>query len=216
MSQGNARIVNARFVFSLPKWNQSKVEPLPQICFAGRSNVGKSSLINALVEQKTLARTSSTPGRTQELVAFKAELRRGNVAYPFYLIDLPGFGWAKVPLSVKQSWLGMMQSYFVNNPELVCCVSLFDIRRTPRLEEEDLLEMLGEIEVPFLPVVTKADKIPKTKRPAQLKAIAKGIGLDDWRDLRPMSVLKREGIDELRNELFTYLQTLHEESGSDS
>ncbi len=208
MSKENARIVNAKFVFSLPKWKNDKVEPLPQICIAGRSNVGKSSLINALVEQKSLARTSSSPGRTQALVTFHAELRCGDESYPFYLVDLPGFGYAKVPMALKRSWLEMMQSYFHDNPNLSCCVSLFDIRRTPRMEEEDLLDMLAQLDVPFLPVVTKADKIPKTKRTAQLKQIAAGIRIEDWHDLIPVSVLKREGLNQLRNDLFELLQTI--------
>jgi len=200
-----ARIVNAQFLLSLPKWSAKKVEPLPEICISGRSNVGKSSLINALVGQTGLARTSSTPGRTQELVVFSALARMGAHDVPFNLVDLPGYGYAKVPVALKAAWLPMMESYFDGNKRLRCCVFLVDIRRTPGSEDFELLERMAELEIPVIPVVTKVDKVSKTRRVAELRRIAESLELEDWHDLRPVSVHERTGLGELAEDIFHQL-----------
>lgn len=191
------RIINARFLMSLPKWKDKDLPLLPQICFAGRSNVGKSSLINALVGQRTLAKTSSTPGRTQALVVFEAALRNARGDSPFHIVDLPGYGYAKVPLAIKAGWRPMVDGYFQGNTRLLCCFFLVDARRDPREEELELLEMMEDNEVAVLPVVTKIDKLRKGERTKALRRIAEGLGIEDWHDLRPASVTSREGIAEL-------------------
>ena len=195
------QIINAKFLASYPKWSLSTLEPLPQVCFAGRSNVGKSSLINSLVGQNGLAKTSSTPGRTRELVVFQADLRTESKDIPFHFVDLPGYGYAKVPVKVKESWMPMVKKYFEGNQQLVCCIFLLDIRRRPQDWDFDLMDMMEQCEIPVLPVVTKIDKIPKTQRVRELKKIAEGFELDDWRDLRPVSAKDNSGLKELLQDM---------------
>ncbi|CAN5326958.1 ribosome biogenesis GTP-binding protein YihA/YsxC [soil metagenome] len=194
------RIIQPTFVTSLPKWNDTGLDPLPQICVAGRSNVGKSSLINAVVGQG-IARTSSTPGRTQALVVFSVKARREEVTIPFHLVDLPGYGFAKVPLEMKQSWRPMMLSFFKGNSRLKGCLMLLDIRRTPSTDDMELLEMMGEEGVPVLPIITKIDKVPKTQRPRELKKIAAAIHVEAS-SLRVVSVHEKIGLEELAGDLF--------------
>lgn len=207
-SKSTPRIINAKFLLSLPKWKDKDLEDLPQICFAGRSNVGKSSLINSLVNQRGLAKTSSTPGRTQALVVFRAALRDATGDRPFHIVDLPGFGYAKVPLEIKRGWRPMMESYFHENNRLRCCVFLVDARRVPGEEDLELMEMMEENEIAVLPVVTKIDKLSKAGRSKVLKVIAEALGLEDWKDLRPVSSSTREGLDEILHDFADILPPL--------
>lgn len=143
---------------------------LPEVAFAGRSNVGKSTLINTLVNRRGLVRTSSTPGRTQLLNFF-------DINGEFSLVDLPGYGFAKVPLAVKKDWGPMVRTYLERREQLRGVVVLFDIRRVPREEDLDLLDWLEEFEVPTIPVITKVDKISRNRRAAQVKPILEATGL---------------------------------------
>lgn len=199
------RIIQPEFLLALPKWDDRKVEPLPQICVAGRSNVGKSSLINALVAQTGLAKTSSTPGRTQSLIVFGAKIRSGEETLPFLLVDLPGYGYAKVPMSIKQGWRPMMSSYFEGNDKIKVCLFLVDIRRTPKDEELELLELLSESGIPAIPILTKIDKVPKTQRAREVKKVAAALDLEP-EDLRLTSVAEKMGIDDVREELFDLIK----------
>jgi len=142
----------------------------PEVAFAGRSNVGKSSLINVLVERKKLVRTSSTPGRTQLLNFF-------DINDEFSLVDLPGYGFAKVPLAVKREWGPMIRTYLEARANLRAVVLLFDIRRIPRDEDLQLLDWLEEFSIPTIPVITKADKVSRSQRLKHVKQIAAATGL---------------------------------------
>lgn len=194
--------LRAEFKLSIAKWTGKGVEPLPQICFCGRSNVGKSSLLNALAGQKQLARASSTPGRTQSINVFNVTLRSGPVERRVSFVDLPGYGFAQAPESVRRAWRPLMQAYFRDNDLLRVAVVLLDIRRDPSDGDLELLEMLEENEIAALPVVTKIDKVSRGTRGGELKRIAKGLGLDDWRDLRPCSAETRDGIRDLLIDLW--------------
>ncbi|MHB1398870.1 MAG: ribosome biogenesis GTP-binding protein YihA/YsxC [Trichloromonadaceae bacterium] len=143
---------------------------LPEVAFAGRSNVGKSSLINVLVNRRALVRTSSTPGRTQLLNFF-------DVNGAFSLVDLPGYGFAQVPLAVKKNWGPMVRTYLEKRVNLKAVVVLFDVRRVPREEDLQLLDWLEEFGIPTIPVVTKIDKISRGERARQLKPILEATGL---------------------------------------
>lgn len=126
----------------------------PEIAFAGRSNVGKSSLINALANRRHLARTSATPGRTQSINFFR-------VGRSLYLVDLPGYGFARAPLKVRQSWQQMVETYLKTRKTLKAVVVILDIRRDPGAGDTDLLRWLKEYRIPPILVLTKADKVSR-------------------------------------------------------
>lgn len=142
----------------------------PEIAFAGRSNVGKSSLINALLNRRGLVRTSSTPGRTQLLNFF---LVNGNLG----LVDLPGYGFAQVPMAVRRAWGPMVRTYLEQRRNLRAVVLLFDVRRVPRDEDLQLLDWLEEFAVPTIPVITKIDKVSRSRRAGQVGPILAETGL---------------------------------------
>jgi GTP-binding protein len=160
---------------------------LPEIAFAGRSNVGKSSLINVLVNRKNLVRTSSTPGRTQLINFF-------DVNGTFTLVDLPGYGFAKVPLEVKRQWGPMMETYLAQRTNLRGVVLIQDIRRIPKEEDLQLLAWLRTYGVTPILVVTKCDKVSKNERARQLGLIAKELGVERG-ELCCFSALSREGVE---------------------
>ena len=161
-------IKSAEFVKSAVKPGQYPETAYPEIAFAGRSNVGKSSLINALLNRKRLVKTSSTPGRTRLLNFFLV-----NQAFTF--VDLPGFGYAKVPKSMQRSWKPMVDNYLAARLQLQSVVLLMDIRRTPRQEEQDLLSWLRHYQIPSILILTKCDKLSKSKRIRQLTVIAQRL-----------------------------------------
>ena len=160
---------------------------LPEIAFAGRSNVGKSSLINVLVNRKNLVRTSSTPGRTQLINFFQ-------VNDDFMLVDLPGYGYAKVPLAVKKDWRPMMETYLSKRKNLRGVVLILDIRRVPSEEDMQMLAWLRAYSVAPIIVVTKCDKLSKNERAKQSAIIMERMGLKR-EELNFFSALSKEGKD---------------------
>ncbi len=183
------KILSAEFIKSATRPGNYPPGELPEIAFAGRSNVGKSSLINVLVNRKSLVRTSSTPGRTQLINFF-------NINNQLSLVDLPGYGYAKVPLSVKKAWGPMIRTYLEIREALHGVVFIFDIRRIPREEDIRMLDWLEEFGVPTIPVITKIDKISRSQRAKHIKAIGAETGLPtDAFSL--FSASTREGSDEI-------------------
>jgi GTP-binding protein len=164
-------VKSAAFITSAAKTHQYPPADLPEVAFAGRSNVGKSSLINKLVNRKRLVKTSSTPGRTQLINFFQVN---GELS----LVDLPGFGYAKVPPAVKRQWGPMVEAYIANRTNLKCIVLLMDLRRTPRDEEFSLLDWVHHHEIPTILVLTKADKLSKSQRQKQCRSAAETLGVD--------------------------------------
>ena len=164
-------VKSAEFVTSAVKVDQYPPSDLPEVAFAGRSNVGKSSLINKLVNRKRLVKTSSTPGRTRLINFFQVN---GALS----LVDLPGYGYAKVPAAVKKQWGPMVEAYIAERSNLKGVVLLMDLRRTPREEELDLLAWLHHHRKPTILVLTKADKLSKTKRKKQRGLAADALGVD--------------------------------------
>ncbi len=139
-----------------------------QVAFSGRSNVGKSSLINTIVGRKKLARTSSTPGRTREINFF-------NINDVLIFVDLPGYGYAKVPKEMRKSWQKMVEKYLTGNTALKLVIVIIDIRRGPEEEELSFLLWLKENGIPALVVATKADKEKRGKIPKRVADIAKTL-----------------------------------------
>jgi len=140
----------------------------PEIAFAGRSNVGKSSLINVLVNRKKLARTSSTPGRTQAINFFALGMR-------LFLVDLPGYGFARVPLAVKKSWGRMVETYLKIRPNLKAVVVILDIRRDLSSGDRDLVNWLNRYGIESIIVLTKADKLSRNKAMSRAKSIGNDL-----------------------------------------
>ena len=165
------KITSAEFVTSATKPSQYPHDRLPEIAFAGRSNVGKSSLINTLVNRKHLVKTSSTPGRTRLINFFEINQRIG-------FVDLPGYGYAKVPESVKKTWGPMIETYLSTRKALKGMVVILDIRRTPRQEELDLLSWLQHYSIAGILVLTKTDKLSKNKQTKQHQLIAQALNRD--------------------------------------
>jgi GTP-binding protein len=183
------QIKSAEFIKGAARPEGYPSDNLPEIAFAGRSNVGKSSLINVLVNRRGLVRTSATPGRTQMLNFF-------SVNEQFTLVDLPGFGFAKVPLAVKKDWGIMARTYLENRANLKAVILLFDIRRVPRDEELQLLDWLEELDIPTIPVITKVDKVSRNRRGAQMRPILEATGLPQ-EAFSFFSALTREGREDI-------------------
>ena len=158
---------------------------LPEVAIAGRSNVGKSTLINGLVNRKKLAKVSNTPGRTQLLNFFL-------INNAFVLCDLPGYGYAKVPAEIRKNWRPMIETYLARREQLKLLMLLVDIRRDPGTFETDLIGWATAHGLAILPVATKLDKLSASKRKPALNRVAKGLGLDS-RSLFGWSALSGEG-----------------------
>src|SRR5437762_6051714 len=143
---------------------------LPEVAFAGRSNVGKSSLLNTLVRRKSFARVSRTPGRTREINFFR--INNG-----FVLVDLPGYGYARVSKERKAEWKPLMESYLRQTSQLRGMVLLLDIRRDPSEDDRAMLDFLAEREVPTIVALTKTDKLSKKAASERAAAIARALAL---------------------------------------
>ncbi len=162
----------------------------PEVAFAGKSNVGKSSLINTIVNRRKLARTSSTPGRTQAINFF----RFGN---SLYLVDLPGYGFARVPMKVKKSWGQMVEDYLRSRENLKAVVVILDIRRDPSTGDENLINWLNYYHISPIVVLTKADKISRQQTRNRSKRITDKLRAVSFPEPVIFSSLKRQGVTEL-------------------
>lgn len=165
------KIKSAEFITSAVKPSQYPSTVLPEIAFSGRSNVGKSSLINTLLNRKRLVKTSSTPGRTQLINFFL-------INSDFYFVDLPGYGYAKVPASVQKKWGPMIETYLLTRETLKGVVLIIDIRRTPGIEELEFIAWRSRFGIPPILVLTKTDKLSKTKQIKRQLAIAETLDVD--------------------------------------
>ena len=188
-------IKSAEFITSAVKTTQYPPEVSPEIAFAGRSNVGKSSLINTLVNRKHLVKTSSTPGRTQLINFF-------DINKNLTFVDLPGYGYARVPAAVRKKWGPMIETYLSTRQTLKGVVIIMDIRRLPREEEQNLIHWLAHYSIASILVLTKTDKLSKTKLIKQQTAIIKALAVAK-EDVILFSAKTRRGKDAVWDAILT-------------
>ncbi len=187
------------FVKSASKLAEAPHQVEPEVCFCGRSNVGKSSLLNVLTNRSRIARVSNTPGRTQLINFF-------NVQDVVTFVDLPGYGWARVPTAVKASWGRTIQGYLEDRRQLVLALLLVDIRRTPGEEERGLLAWFEERGLPCLVVATKSDKLKRSQVYKALKGIADALGVPKS-DVIPFSATTRVGREAVWGSIMAHVES---------
>ena len=186
------RYDQARFEASYGKASAIPEPELPEVSFAGRSNVGKSSLLNKLVGRKALAKVSSTPGRTANINFFEVD--------GIYLVDLPGYGFAKVSKAEQQRWANLISDYFAQERSFNLVVALVDIRHDAQKLDMQMLEFLQDSGLPFVVALTKADKLSRNKQDQQRSRLAKQFGLPRGQLLAPPAQTG-QGIDELKRRI---------------
>ncbi len=187
------RFDNARFEMACGTFAQLPTCTAPEVAFAGRSNVGKSSLLNKLLNRKSLARVSAKPGKTITINFYAL----GTVR----LTDLPGYGYAKVAQSEKKRWAEMMEGYFASGRDIRLVVQLIDLRHPPSADDLSMLDYLAQMQYPFVIALTKCDKLNKTERAARMEALKDELAA--YPEIRkiPFSAVTGEGAEELRTEI---------------
>jgi len=195
----------ARFITSAPALSDCPEESHPEFCFAGRSNVGKSSLINKITNKKRLARTSNTPGKTQQMNYYE-------INDSFFLVDLPGFGFAKAPKKERERWGRDIQQYLLKRSTLELILHLVDSRHDPTPLDEDFFYWMASNHKPFAVLMTKADKLSKNKL-AQSKKVVDNV-LKEMNIEVPVitcSAQTGEGIDEIHSLILDFIDSKPEQ-----
>lgn len=183
---------NAEFKASYGTFKQLPKAEKPEIVFAGRSNVGKSSLINRVFGRKSLARVSSVPGKTQTINFYSLD--------DIYLVDLPGYGYAKVAKTEKERWRELIGGYFADaDREIALVFSLVDMRHPPSKDDLTMINFLIDSEIPFCIILTKADKLKKTERMNRMEALKSELPMYESLTVIPFSAVTDEGVGEIRS-----------------
>ncbi len=180
------KIRSCKFIISAVSPKQYPQDEMPEIALAGRSNVGKSSLINMLLNRKKLARTSSTPGKTQTINFYK-------INEEYHLVDLPGYGYARVSKSSKEAWGKMMEKYLTTRDNIVEVVQLIDIRHKPTQQDIQMYNWIRHYGFKGIVAATKLDKIKKSQRQKHISQIRKTLEMEREDILVPVSSINREG-----------------------
>lgn len=191
-------ITQGSYVASAVNKEQYPQNDLPEIVFMGRSNVGKSSLINSLTRVNNLARVSSQPGKTQTINFFEVgvKIAEADERKAFYLVDLPGYGYAKTGKERRKIWSKFIEEYLLNSVRLQFVCQLIDIRHEPMASDVEMFQWLIKNNIPVLVIATKADKIGKNARNKNIAAIKRNLGIQEISVL-PYSSLKNEGRSDL-------------------
>jgi len=185
-----------QFLLSVHAIRQLPPPEYPDVAFAGRSNVGKSSLINRLVDRTNLVKTSSKPGKTQSLNYFLVD-------DALYLVDLPGYGFARVSQQTRQGWQGLITDYVETRTTLACVVVIIDLRHEPKVLDRELIDWLRYLHKPYLPVYTKADKLSRNQQQKNAAVLDAGLTLTAD-DRIVFSAQTGQGLDALRSRLAAY------------
>ena len=195
-------INNVSLKISAGKPNQFLKNPIPQVAFSGRSNVGKSSLINTLLNRKSLARVSSAPGKTITINFYDVDSK-------LFLVDLPGYGYAKRTAQEQLVWSNLVDGYFTNNPNidlLKLVVQLVDSRIGYTKDDIDMISFMNQADIPYIIVATKTDKLNKTERQKSVERLITNPVLREGTTIILFSSESREGKDDLWKEIFKYIQ----------
>jgi GTP-binding protein len=198
------KISSAEFLRSAVSVEQYPRQPLPEVAFAGRSNVGKSSLINTLLHRKGLAKTSSTPGKTQVINFFLINQR-------FVLVDLPGYGYAKVPRHVQASWRSMVETYLQQRDTLRAVVQIIDARHVPTEQDQQLRHWLLHQGLQPVTVATKVDKLTRSQRQVNMREVRRALAMPLQEPLLLFSSQSREGRQQLWHHLETWLTPVRQQ-----
>lgn len=185
-------IKSAEFICSAVKQGQYPEDNMPEIAFAGRSNVGKSSLLNLLTNRKKLAKVSASPGKTRTINFF-------NINNTFRIVDLPGYGYAQVSKKEAESWGPMMESYLSERKNLKKCILLVDSRHQPTAQDKQMYEYLKYYNLDGVVIATKSDKISRNELNKNLSIIRKQLEMDKEDLILPVSALNKTGVDEILN-----------------
>ena len=199
------QVKRADFITSMKDYGDYATRGCPEVAFAGKSNVGKSSMINKLTNRSKLARTSATPGKTRMINVFQ-------INQEINFIDLPGYGFAKVSKAEKESWGKMMQNYFATTEDLCHVFHLVDIRHEPSQEDREMNLFLRQAEIPFTVVATKADKISRGARLKFLAPICRALAVQPWQVI-PFSAEDGTGREELLERIEQVCYTAVDEGG---
>jgi len=204
-------IIDAKYIISSPTYKDCPPPDKPEYAFIGRSNVGKSSLINMLTNKKGLAKTSATPGKTQLINHFEvisSPSSGGSRREVWYIADLPGYGYATVSQKARNNWGNMIESYIRKRENLVCLFVLIDSRHEPQAIDLEFINWLGEWGIPFAVVFTKTDKNKPSVTTRNTGAFLTALSVE-WEELPPhflTSAVKKEG----RGELLGYIKNLNQ------
>jgi len=194
-------IQSAKYVSSNVEYKKCPTPNMPEYAFIGRSNVGKSSLINLLTGRNKLAKISSTPGKTQLINHFL-------INDTWYLVDLPGYGWAKVSKSKKKQWETMIRRYLMNRSNLVCLFVLIDARIPPQPIDLEFLKWVGINQIPFVIVFTKTDKVTSSKIKPQIKQFEQAF-LKDW-EVLPQFFITSARLKEGKDEILKFIMEVNQ------
>ncbi len=197
------KINTAEFIISNSEVDKCPKDPLPEYAFIGRSNVGKSSLINMLTNHKNLAKTSGRPGKTQLINHFK-------INNNWFLVDLPGYGYAKVSKKTKAVFQQFITDYFEQRTQLVCAFVLIDIRLEAQKIDLEFMEFMGESEIPFCIIFTKADKISRVKVDMHVAAYRKQLLANNWAEM-PQHFVTSSTEGTGKEKLLSYIEEINQE-----
>lgn len=190
------------FEFAAGTVSQLPNSDMPEVVFSGHSNVGKSSLINKLVQRKALARVSAQPGKTATVNFYRLQ--------EFRMVDLPGYGYAKVSKAEKQRWASLVEGYFSNERNIALIIQIIDIRHKPTKDDYDMINFLYHCNAPFVIVLTKKDKLKKTAYEKRIDEIMDELGEYEGVQLIPFSAVNGDGLFDVKEVIEEYIKETEE------